>query len=633
MLDDPCLREPALGQADTTARRQTVWRVIAEPVVNPTPVPVPSPVAPGSIAPVANPSILSRAAVVTTGAPAAPDLAPVDCCVQMYQPVLLPAAGKLGAQTTGGSSDCSCEPTPSAGYRGLDNQLYRIEIHTGGTEATATFKWSRENGSVVSAVVDISGADVSVDTLGPDANLGFQPGQWVELSDDSYLFGPSPNQPGELFQIKSISQEHRTITMMTPVAQIDTARNARLRRWEQFGTSATNHGVPLTPGVWIDLENGIQVQFAPGAFQSGDYWLIPARTATGQIEWPPCGGDGAFFQEPHRTIVHRAPLACAHFDTRNQGVVVEDCRRLFSSLTEMNPAALSPAIHVTKINWANDDILTFDQLIQNGLVISVDQTVTGRVDSGNFEVSLEVARADAAGVSPGMAALVLRSDMPLDGIVTLQPSSITWAIPSSTDRQTAFAISQTINLINSLLLQGISYSTYARARVRLPGEKISGGPTAAQLFLDGQAFGTPGTRSDGTTPRTDLQFPSGNSQKASIFESWFYLAPILQLTSLTVTPNTVPPSNGPTPKATLTVNYPAIADTVVQLSVVPPAGVAPAVGTPPTVTVLKGTKSVQFDVSIANTGTTAQESFEIVANLSSNIGSPSTQFTTISVVP
>ena len=29
-LDDPCLREPALGQADTTVRVQTVWRVIAQ---------------------------------------------------------------------------------------------------------------------------------------------------------------------------------------------------------------------------------------------------------------------------------------------------------------------------------------------------------------------------------------------------------------------------------------------------------------------------------------------------------------------------------------------------------------------------------------------------------------------------
>lgn len=30
-LDDPCLRESALGQADTTARLQTVWRVVASP--------------------------------------------------------------------------------------------------------------------------------------------------------------------------------------------------------------------------------------------------------------------------------------------------------------------------------------------------------------------------------------------------------------------------------------------------------------------------------------------------------------------------------------------------------------------------------------------------------------------------
>src|SRR5580700_8527013 len=37
-LDDPCLREPALGQADTTARLQTVWRVVAEPITPNSPV-------------------------------------------------------------------------------------------------------------------------------------------------------------------------------------------------------------------------------------------------------------------------------------------------------------------------------------------------------------------------------------------------------------------------------------------------------------------------------------------------------------------------------------------------------------------------------------------------------------------
>jgi len=50
--------------------------------------------------------------------------------------------------------------------------------------------------------------------------------------------------------------------------------------------------VPITESapdapVWIDLEDGIQVMFSPGGvYRSGDYWTMPARVATGQIEWP-----------------------------------------------------------------------------------------------------------------------------------------------------------------------------------------------------------------------------------------------------------------------------------------------------------------------------------------------------------
>src|ERR1700704_2254791 len=42
-LDDPCLREPALGPADTTVRRQTVWRVIAKAIQSTQPSPSPFP--------------------------------------------------------------------------------------------------------------------------------------------------------------------------------------------------------------------------------------------------------------------------------------------------------------------------------------------------------------------------------------------------------------------------------------------------------------------------------------------------------------------------------------------------------------------------------------------------------------
>ena len=114
-LDDPCLREPALGQADTTARLQTVWRVVAELAV-----------ADGQQAP-------SGPAGMT------------PCCQQMYAAASPPSTGTMSAGTAGPSADCGCEPIAAAGYQGIENQLYRVQIHQEGDETTATFNWSREN--------------------------------------------------------------------------------------------------------------------------------------------------------------------------------------------------------------------------------------------------------------------------------------------------------------------------------------------------------------------------------------------------------------------------------------------------------------------------------------------------------
>ena len=69
-----------------------------------------------------------------------------------------------------------------------------------------------------------------------------------------------------------------------------------LRRWDHRGDAAKAGALPLTakPNTatgaldgWIDLEDGVQVWFSKdGDYRAGDYWLIPARTATGDVEWP-----------------------------------------------------------------------------------------------------------------------------------------------------------------------------------------------------------------------------------------------------------------------------------------------------------------------------------------------------------
>ena len=48
---------------------------------------------------------------------------------------------------------------PVGGYRGLENRLYRVEIHEGGALGVARFKWSRDNGSTVMALTHPTAAD------------------------------------------------------------------------------------------------------------------------------------------------------------------------------------------------------------------------------------------------------------------------------------------------------------------------------------------------------------------------------------------------------------------------------------------------------------------------------------------
>jgi len=129
---------------------------------------------------------------------------------------------------------------------------------------------------------------------------------------------------------------------------------------------------------------------------------------------------------------------------------------------------------------------------------------------------------------------------------------VTWQMPYLPN---SYSQDLTLNEINTALLNGAKVSLFARARVRLLGRMIySTGATSPafnelavaevaggspSIYLDGQCFGTPGIRADGVTVRNDLLLPSGNAEKASDFESWFYLAPVLTLTSLAIQPSAV----------------------------------------------------------------------------------------------
>ena len=216
------------------------------------------------------------------------------------------------------------------GYTGFENVLYRVEIHDGGIRGSATFKWSRENGTVVTKVSNFSPLEnkMSVDDDAKDMLLNFAPGQWVEVIDDRHeLWGI----PGTMFRLQDIKNNIISIEKDTikgsPLTNATYPQefHPKVRRWD-----SSEGFVTVNEDSYIELENGIQVKFGAGIYRTGDYWLIPSRTALGDIEWPK-REECPIAMPPDGIIHHYCPLALVEFN-QNKIKLITDYRRSFETI-------------------------------------------------------------------------------------------------------------------------------------------------------------------------------------------------------------------------------------------------------------------------------------------------------------
>jgi Family of unknown function (DUF6519) len=328
-VQDDHIREVALGGPDTTTRSKVVWQVKVTPS-EPTP---------------------AGEACMTP-----------EQLKARFQPE---PRGRLKAMAKRSSSMTDpCIIPPEARYTGPENQLYRVEIHTGGTlgdKKPPTFKWSRENGAVFFPIV--SGGDsseVTLENLGRDDRFGLAVGDWVEIQDDRSVLHTQLNyQPANLLQVQAIDRATLTVTLSgTPDKNVggDPALHPLLRRWDQKAGDPEEGGLTIQADgaalivedkdTWLTLEDGVQIQFQPSAgkskniYRTGDYWLIPARTATGDVEWPrvldPQGNPEVDAQgnpmpialPPAGIYHHYAPLAVINL-AKGQ---FQECRKPFGPL-------------------------------------------------------------------------------------------------------------------------------------------------------------------------------------------------------------------------------------------------------------------------------------------------------------
>lgn len=304
-LQDAHLREVALGGPDTATRARSMAQVRALAL------------------PAASPDTWNCASELSA-----------------WEQLLNPARPRLAARAEPQAEPASlCEIAATAGYRRLENQLYRVEVHAGG--GAPAFKWSRENGSVEYAVVALTTepADnrtiVRVAARGRDSNLDLAAGDRVELVDDHT---ESTARAGAMLRYTADGDDELELVLSgLPPATLgrDPARHPLLRRWDQHPADDADL-LPIVEGVWTDLEEGVQIRFAPGGnYRPGDYWQIPARTITGDVEWPR-GADG------DALALEAAGIADAYcriglVDVAADGTLTvrSDCRELVPPLTAM----------------------------------------------------------------------------------------------------------------------------------------------------------------------------------------------------------------------------------------------------------------------------------------------------------
>lgn len=293
-LKDPSLLEPALNGIDTATRLQTVWQVRLLPDIG-------------------------AGAGCNTALPA-------------WDALVAPSAMRLtNATIEYEDPEEPCIIPPGGGYRGLENQLYRVEIHAGGAPGAARFKWSRDNGSVGAEVEAIEGGQrLRVRRIGRDSVLRFRTGDWVEVTDNHREFA---GLSGDMRRVE-VDEDANELRLDKPLSAdllpgggTDTtaSRHTRVIRWDQHGAVLLDDGtawadlddpasdglIPVPPsGQVVVLEAGITVSFsaqpAGGVARPLDHWCFAARTATADVE--------RLRQAPPRGIHHHyARLAVVTF--------------------------------------------------------------------------------------------------------------------------------------------------------------------------------------------------------------------------------------------------------------------------------------------------------------------------------
>lgn len=492
-FEEESLREPALDGQDTTTRIQAAWQVKA----------------------------LAAAAGESNISCAAPPAG--------WERIIAASEARLTVATNPAQpSPGPCMIDPAGGYTGLENRLYRVEIHQVGKPGDGTvpqFKWSRDNASLAAEVVGVKGVPgpggvtesiIAVDSTGSDSWTRFETGQHIELLDDDVeLALREKGEGGALAEIAEVNHATGEIRVKADLTSftVNPQRHARMRRWDT-DRPADAPSRPTSNGIPIPLENGITVTFTDAAadtLHAGDYWIFAVRTNTGDIV------DPVIDQPPRGPLHHFMKLAIVTSGAPPVTGEEDDCRSPWPKPCTCEDEKPEPAVRITGIFW--DDVgktpAIQDEMIDSstfalGMAISLDKPVDKRtVNRGSTYMTLELPfGGNDQSHHTGYLPIILRCR---DGFPLANESVIYWR-PDD-------AVAGMINTALADAEQGKEDNVLAR--LTLKGSFIY--QTEFDLHLDGDAYYAPGVPEHELrrTNADKVTYYSGDGRRGGDFEMWF----------------------------------------------------------------------------------------------------------------
>jgi hypothetical protein len=271
------LLDPALDGIDTTTRTRVAWRVRAVAV---------------------------QATSCTDAAAALP--------------AELISTGRLDIERTTPSTPADpCAP-PDDPRGKLPDGLLRVEVLDTGSETTARFAWSYEDGAAAVAAT-VAGDSV---TLAPSPSVTFFQNDLVEVSTLQRRTDRLANGP--LLSVANVQPgaAGSMVTLSAPATVTGAPSGLCLRRWDGQVVGAASPVAATLGGADV----GIAFTAQPGTYLAGDWWVTQVRGSSANSV------DTLTDAAPDGTPHYVAPLAVVDLTAKT---VLSDCRSQFPPLTTL----------------------------------------------------------------------------------------------------------------------------------------------------------------------------------------------------------------------------------------------------------------------------------------------------------